>query len=207
MIEDTAITSVACPGCSVPLDVADDEKRRCSNCGWRGNILAFRPLQLKVDAGQAALPEDATCVHHPAKRAESICAGTGDYICALCTIEHEGQTFSADYFSSSGAATAAAAFERTLARPDSSVVLYMGLCLIPYVNVIWLIGWPVWVVRGWIKLAHAAQLRREDPILRRLVSRARLIFLSVIFAIVTLLLVVFTFIGILALIGLWTNPG
>ncbi|GJM24079.1 MAG: hypothetical protein DHS20C16_04940 [Phycisphaerae bacterium] len=194
-----------CPNCMISLELHVSDPTRCPNCGWHGTVLTFNPLELSVDSGELALADDATCVHHPTKRAEAVCDGTGDYICALCSIEHEGNVYSAEYLNTAGAKIIAKGFDRRIERPDSTVILYMGLCFVPYVNALWYLGWPVWVTLGWMKLFKARRAISEDQILARVVSPARIIIIGILFAFVTLLFLILTVYFFIFLADLWTE--
>ncbi len=173
------ITHFTCPQCSAQVEPAGESEQSCASCGWKGAVMLFRPVVLTANPAQAALPDDAACAHHPAKRAVDVCAGTGDYICSLCAIEVEGQTYSAQYLETGGRETIAKAFDRYMPRPDSTVALFMLLCFIPIVNGYWMLGMPIWLVLGFKKLFEAGGLRQRDPLFARLVSRASLITLGV----------------------------
>lgn len=80
-------------------------------------------------------------------------------------------------------------FGRYLSRPDSTVVLFLLLCFVPYVNFVWLLGAPIWVPSGYVKLARADRLRREDPLILKLVSRTRLVLLGVLLSLPILVLI------------------
>ncbi len=204
-IPDVTTPDFLCPNCMISLDLVEGEKTRCPNCAWAGTVWHFNPLELSVESGQAALADDATCAHHPTKRADAVCEGTGDFICALCAIEHEGTVYSAEYLNTAGAKIIAKGFDRRIDRPDSTLILYMGLCFVPYVNVFWWAGWPVWTTLGWIKLFKARRHVAEDQILARLVSPTRIIIIGILFAITTLLFIVVTFYFLLFLAGVWAE--
>jgi len=205
MSDPPTITGFRCPGCKIGLEVGDSERTRCPNCAWRGTVMTFHPIDLKIDGGQAALSDDAACVHHPSKRAEAICAGTGDYICALCSIDHGGQVFSAEYLNTAGANTAGKAFDRTLDRPDRTVRFYIILCFIPYINVIWYVGWPVWVSLGWMKLLKARRLSKSDPLMARLVGPTQIVLLAILLGVVSLLFLVGSIYLMLFLFDAWSE--
>jgi len=176
------ITHFSCPDCSVQLEPAHTSPEICVSCGWKGQALLFRPVLPQIEEAAVALADDATCVHHPVKQAVAVCAGTGDYICSLCAIEIKGQTYSAQHLNAVGANKLGKAFDRHLARPDRTVVLFLILCFVPYVNFFWIIGMPVWVVLGYRKLFASSRLRKQDPLFARLVSRARLKLIGVLLA-------------------------
>jgi hypothetical protein len=189
MADATGSIQVFCPECHALLAPSGHSFCSCHNCSWDGHVLCFSPRSLDVNPAEAALPEDAVCTQHPAKRAVAVCAGTGDYICALCALQVEGETYSAHYVNTVGRDKLARAFDRKLQRPDSTVLLYCLLCFIPYVNVLWYLGAPVWVPLGYYKLVRAARLRASDPLLARVITRGRLAALAVILALVGLLAV------------------
>jgi ribosomal protein L37AE/L43A len=196
-------TRFTCPQCSTQLEAAraEHDRRGCVSCGWKGTVLLFRPVSPPVEHAKAALPADATCVHHPVNRAVEVCAGTGDYICSLCSIEIDGTTYSAQHIDSVGADKIGKAFDRHLIRPDSTVVLYLLLCFVPYVNFIWIIGTPAWVVLGFRKLLECTRLRAEDALMARLISTTRLVVLGVLlglFGLVFLISVLLIIVGLLA---------
>ena len=80
-------------------------------------------------------------------------------------------------------------FGRYLSRPDSTVVLFLLLCFVPYVNFVWLLGTPIWVPSGYVKLVRADRRRREDPLVLKLVSRTRLVLLGVLLSLPILVLI------------------
>ncbi len=196
---------IGCPRCRTQIDSGGIVDSRCScfNCGWKGQALLFHPIALEAESAQQALQDDAACVHHPTKRAVHICAGTGDYICALCAIEIEGDTFSTQYLDTVGKDKASKAFDRYLARPDRAAVLYMGLCFVPYVNFFWMMGMPVWAPLGYLKLIKANKLRHQDPLFGKLVSRRRLITIGILLTLFTVICVtMFGFLIVAIIAGL-----
>ena len=178
--ETSRIAQISCPSCGHrPLSPHVDNTAQCGRCGWTGYACLFSPLQREIPAQEAALPEDVTCVHHPAKKAVAICAGTGDYICSLCAIELGGKTYSTQYLDGPGKKEIATAFDRYLPRPDSELRLMALLFLIiPYLTVLL----PLWVPYAGFKLYRAIQLRYADPLFRKVVRAGFLTFLVVILA-------------------------
>jgi hypothetical protein len=174
---------VYCPGCKTGVMVDVPGMNRCPTCGWTGQIYTFRPTAIGAESAELALPDDATCIHHPRKKATAVCAGTGDYICSLCTVDLHGQTYSAQYLEGGGKEKAAKAFDRKLDRPDSKALLYLGLLIVPYINVgVVLLGFFL-VPHGFILLARARRKRREDPVFHKLVSPTRLVVITILTAI------------------------
>ena len=158
----------------------------CPRCSWLGDVYSFSPRLLEVEEAVAALPEDATCLHHPRKKAVAVCAGTGDYVCALCAIELNGQTFSAEYLNGAGKDMAGKAFDRTLPRPDSQILLYMLLCFVPYVNIIFLAFAFIWIPHAVYLYFKLFRLRRENEVLRRVVGRGRIITIGILLGLFSL---------------------
>lgn len=143
--------------------VVEGQANGCA-CGWSGRVWAFDPVPMIVARAQSADAMDATCAHHPTKQASAICAGSGDYICSLCAVELDDETYSAQYLASGGKGLAQKAFERFLPRPDRVLtgIYLVTLFLYFFAAVIFPIA-----VANFIKLV---KLRAQDPIYRRLVG-------------------------------------
>jgi hypothetical protein len=188
-----------CPGCGSFLSAPDRGRIRCPNCSWSGEIYGFSPAPLDVRSAELALPNDATCIHHPTKKAVAVCAGTGDYICSLCAVQLDGETYSADYLSAAGKEKANKAFLRTLPRPDGRARLYLLLPFIPYVNLAAIPFAFIWLPHGFVLCGRCARLRRQDPLFARLIGPARLVVLRVLLGIYSLLWLI----GVAALVIAW----
>ena len=173
----------ACPGCRATL-AADDGSTRCPHCDWRGEAYTFTPRVLAVDVAENALPDDAVCLHHPTKKATAVCAGTGDYICTLCSVDIEGQTYSADYLNAGGHATAVKAFDRKLNRPDGQIYLYVLCCFIPGVNYLALPLAFAWVPHAFFLYAKALKQRRENPIFARVMGKFAVVAIPIVLSLV-----------------------
>jgi hypothetical protein len=180
------VAHVYCPGCKTGLTTDVPGMNRCPTCGWTGEFYMFQPATLSIESAELALPDDATCIHHPRKKATAVCAGTGDYICSLCKVDLHGQTYSAQYLEAGGKEKAAKAFDRKLDRPDSKAALYLALPLIPYLNFGAALFGFILLPHGFILLARARRLRREDPIYFQLISPLRLAVLTILMAIYSL---------------------
>jgi hypothetical protein len=152
---------------------------------------------LDVRTAEVALPEDATCIHHPRKKATTVCAGTGDYICSLCAVELHGQTYSAQYLATAGKALASKAFDRYLPRPDSRVALALLLLFIPGLNYLFFL----WIPYGFYNLVQAWRLRKQDDLFRRLVGSGRLVWLGILLSLISLVLAVIAVAVIIAIIN------
>ena len=96
MTQAATVTEFICPGCTRTLATAEQGSTSCPECGWHGEVYRFVPMAVQINAAETALPDEATCIHHPSKKATAVCAGSGDYICSLCAIDVEGQTYSAN---------------------------------------------------------------------------------------------------------------
>jgi phage FluMu protein Com len=189
MAQAFAISDFVCPRCGTTLAPADpaETETRCPNCRWVGQVYLFQRMPVNSIAAESALPEDATCMHHPRKIATAICAGTGDYICSLCTIDLNGQTYSADYLNNGGKETLGKAFSRTLPRPDSQIRLYLvGLFIIPYVDIILAIFAFLWIPHAFMLYSKALRMRREDKLFARVMSKSSVIGLPILLSLVGL---------------------
>jgi hypothetical protein len=180
------ITDFLCPGCAEHLIPNSSGAVICSYCAWKGEAYLFSPRVLAATSADIALPDEATCLHHPRKKATAICAGTGDYICSLCAVEINGQTFGAEYLNSAGKDKAGKAFDRTLERPDSRIVLYLLLLFIPYINFVVIPLAFVWLPHAFYLYFKALRLRRENPLYRRLIGTPRVVTLAILLFLVTL---------------------
>jgi hypothetical protein len=173
-----------CPGCASILSLAQPGPTRCPRCGWKGEAYQFSPKEVDVTAAATALPDEATCLHHPTKKATAVCAGTGDYICSLCAIDVNGQTYSAQYIESGGKEKVGGAFAQTLPRPDRRIHVYLLLLFVPYIDVIFLLGAFLWIPHSFVLYARALQMRREDPIFARLMGTTSVVLLPIVLALV-----------------------
>lgn len=122
------------------------------------------------------MPEDAACAQHPNRRAVATCAGSGDFICALCSVEVEGKTFSAKYLESGGKTKIKDAFERHMKRPDREAIQMAAISFVPCLFFLS----PLWVALGIFKLVKAHKMRRENPLFARAVSKTSLILAAVV---------------------------
>ncbi|HEV7301139.1 MAG TPA: hypothetical protein VGN72_17365 [Tepidisphaeraceae bacterium] len=180
-------SSVLCPACRWPFVAGIAGPVACGHCNWRGEAYEFPVKRLQVMTAESALPEDSVCAHHPRKRATAVCAGTGDYICALCAVEIDGQTYGAEYLAAGGKEKAAKAFDRTLPRPDNHVYTYLICLFIPYVNVVMIPFAFIWVPHAVVLYFRALRMRRENPLFARLMGRGRVIMMPVLLTIVSAL--------------------
>ena len=164
-----AVTDFRCPKCSRRVDPGGvrGAEVRCPYCKWSGRVYLFSPLVKQVDRQEEAMPSDATCAHHPTKQAEVICAGSGDYICALCKIEIDGIAYSAQYLDKVGRDKLKKAFDRYLERPDRSIKHAGILFIIPWLNLLGVIAWPYLIY----KYVQMMRKRSESRLYARLVGR------------------------------------
>lgn len=169
MPDPTIQSPLACPKCGVELSPVNPDDVACTGCKWRGQVYAFSPAALKVVEQAQAMPDDAACAHHPSKRAITTCAGSGDYICSLCVVEIDGQTYGAAYLETAGKAKATKAFDRYIPRPDKMVIGAVGISYLYLVPSLVAFPW------GIVQFFKMQKLRREDPLYARIVSRRRAI--------------------------------
>ena len=186
MTQAIAITQFPCPGCRAALELPTDGPTTCPLCRWHGQAYLFSPLAIKGDAAELALPDDATCIHHPRKKAVAICAGSGDYICSLCAIDLNGQTYSAEYLNTGGKETIGKAFDRYLPRPDSQIMLYFLCLFIPYINVIFIPFAFIWIPHAFYLYFKALRLQRENDLFRRVMGNGRIIGIPVLLSLAAL---------------------
>lgn len=181
-----SITQFHCPSCRSALEPVSEGPTQCPACNWRGEAYFFTPLAVNVAAAEVALPDDATCIHHPRKKANAICAGTGDYICTLCEVQINGQSYSAEYLNTAGKEKIGKAFDRYLPRPDSQVLLYLLLVFVPGVNYIIVPFAFIWIPHSFFLYRKALRLRRENPLFARVVGTGRLITIAILLTVISL---------------------
>lgn len=164
-----AEASFPCPLCKrvISTDISGDVE--CPVCPWQGNIEFYDPLPRTSTGSQEALPDSATCIHHPTKMAEVVCEGTGDYICSLCAVELNGHTYSAQYLEQGGKEIAAKAFDRYLERPDRKAQLTIGLTIF---------FWPLAIVTIPLAIYYYIKMfgvRKTDPLYRHVIPTSRMV--------------------------------
>lgn len=172
--------SPACPGCGgFLLNFVDGRPTRCTACNWKGRLFVFDPpVEVTSDRPRQALAGDVTCAFHATKQAVKICAGTGSYICELCAVEVNGQTYSAQYLNQGGTKKIQEAFDRTLKRPDRIIGYLAAASFFPYTA----IAGPVLLILAFIQYARYRKQLAQDSLLRKVVPRGRgvaLVFLFV----------------------------
>ena len=180
----TQITSFNCPECRARLEPPATSATSCPRCRWKGSVWLFTPLAIQGEKAAQALPDDAVCAHHPSKRAVAVCQGTGDYICSLCAVELNGQTFSAQYLNRAGKEKFSKAFTRYLDRPDRLVSTYLtySILLLPVALVM--------VPLAFLQFFKMRELRGKDLLYGRLVGPGRVVVLGIILAAFSLLAVI-----------------
>ncbi len=166
----TVDRSFTCPSCETVYQEVPDGAVSCLNCRWTGKVQLFDPLPFDVKEASAALPDNATCAHHPTKLASAVCTGTGDFICELCRVDLQGEPYSVQFLEAGGKEKIEKAYRRTLPRPDRAATNYLILCLIPYLNFLAIL----WIPLGIFQYFRIFPLRRKDPLFRRLCSTRRM---------------------------------
>lgn len=163
-------TGIICPGCHAFLpagaQIGDHGRIACVGCGWRGEVYFYDPVPFSVEQAETALPEDATCINHPSKKAVDVCAGTGDYICSLCAVEIAGQTFSANYVNQHGQKALAKHFQRKMSRPDRVLRFLMVAGIILSCA---LVG-PIFIIASPFLWWKMMKLRKTDQLYRQVIS-------------------------------------
>jgi len=201
MRQVSEVLDCPCPRCGLVLVPASSaEQTQCPRCRWRGETFLFKRLQPEIDTAELALPDDATCIHHPRKKAVAVCAGTGDYVCSLCAVELNGQTYSAEYLNAGGKQTLGQAFDRFLPRPDSQIRLYLILNFIPYVDFVFSPFAFLWVPHGFLLYFEALRMRRANPLFARVMGRGWIVALPILLslaAIAWVFIVIAIFVGVM----------
>jgi hypothetical protein len=156
---------VPCASCDSPLpmwELASGDAAVCTSCGSRNTVRVFPALFAAPSAPalpESALDGEAVCFDHPSKKAVAACHLCGRFVCALCSVEFEGQVW---------CPTCVAAGKGTgkTVYLEPSRVLYDSIALtIPLAS---LILWPFTVVTGPGAIVFSAmRWRRPLSIVRR----------------------------------------
>ncbi|MEX2673735.1 MAG: hypothetical protein WD294_16665 [Phycisphaeraceae bacterium] len=174
---------INCPRCETRLGVPSGRPTYCRDCKMKLRAERFNPAPKQAEEAAPALPEEAACIHHPAKQAVNICAGSGDYICQLCSVDLNNAIYSAQYLEAGGKEQLSEAFDRTLPRPDRAAIVYL-LCSI----VFW--AAPVLIPLAFYNYYRMFRLRATSAVYREMVSTARVVLVTVAFGAIILLTVV-----------------
>jgi hypothetical protein len=122
-------------------ELAGGDTAMCTSCGSSNTVRAF-PAILKQSAAErpeAALPGDACCYDHPAKRAVAACRQCGRFVCQLCAVEFGGETWCPG-------CVAAGAGQAKEARSETTRTLYDSMVLLlPFGS---LVFWPALILTG-----------------------------------------------------------
>ncbi|HEX4124596.1 MAG TPA: hypothetical protein VHY37_07700 [Tepidisphaeraceae bacterium] len=199
MLELAEAIPFTCPGCPNRLGAQTPGGVRCPRCGWHGEVYTFQPKTTAIESAEFALPDEATCLHHPTKKAVAVCAGSGDYVCALCAVELNGQIYSTSYLDGAGKIVAGKAFDRVIPRPDSRIILYFLLCFVPYINAVVIVFSFLWIPHSIYLYRKLVRVRREDELLRRVVGKGRMILIPILLGIFSLLWIGGVVVGVVAL--------
>lgn len=180
---------VVCPKCDGWLETLSQIGRQgritCSKCKWTGEVRLYDPLPRQIEQAQQAMDADARCAFHQSKKAASICSGTGDYICSLCAVKVDGQTYSATYIDLHGQAKIQDHFSKELARPDRITTWMIVLCLFPYP----LIASPVTLPIGMIQWWKMVKQRQQNPSYRNMVGMTSVVISGFLLLLLTLALI------------------
>ncbi len=155
---------------------------RCTVCGMEAVEYVFHPLVREIQRAQLALPDDATCVFHPNKKAVHTCAGTGNFICALCSVPLRDSIYSVQFLDSPpGKAVIGGNFDRYLPRPDRLVATLLTLCVIPPINFMMWMTAVIWFPYGIFQWFVARRQFKTDALYRAQVHPAWLWSLLILF--------------------------
>lgn len=170
---------IICPKCDAYLGLPIGSPTQCPRCAIELEAHRFDPAPIRDEQATVAMPEDATCAHHPDKQAVDICAGSGDYICRLCSVEIGGETYSAHYLDAGGQKKLTQAFDRRLPRPDRAAVLCLMACFL------FSIGAPLLVPLAFYNYYRMFRLRATVPLYREMVGPGRVAALTLVMLVIT----------------------
>lgn len=172
------LTILPCPRCRGGRLIAQSNGEFvCDYHGHVVNVERFHPIAPAVQAAELALPEDATCIYHPQKKAVAVCEGTGNFICALCAAEVKGKTYSVQFLESkAGKKQMEENLSRYLPRPDRVIVNIGVAIFIPYVNALVVLPFPIWAAYGYYQCRQIAKFRRENALYGNVVGGGSVIF-------------------------------
>lgn len=133
----TVFGGVCCPCCKADLRPSKlrDGVQRCDSCKIEFDAYAFTPV---VDPGPVIVPlaTDGTgtpCAQHARNVAESSCGRCGAFMCALCRIDSDGQSFCPGCFerlSNEGALASSRSVYRDYGRLSTHILL-VGFLMAP----------------------------------------------------------------------------
>jgi uncharacterized Zn finger protein (UPF0148 family) len=91
-------TGTSCPRCKGMLrhETLTDGKQSCTSCGGEFEAVRFDPVQpvVVVPSLAGVGPEaGAPCAQHARNQAEASCSRCGQFMCALCKIDADGQVY------------------------------------------------------------------------------------------------------------------
>ena len=135
----------------------------------------FNPIAFNLQPVEAAAEDHAHCANHPGRSAVALCAGTGNYVCALCAARLGGEVYSVQFLDSpTGRPLFPQRFPGRLRRPDRlDRLLVHGL--LNGAGTLVLAGLFFIVVPvGIVFSSRAIRLRKSDPLYRRLVPRRKI---------------------------------
>lgn len=122
----------ACPKCETEAPEGVAGRIRCQNCGRTYWGAAYDRPEWRIERAQQATLDDAACAHHPTKKAVAICRGTGSYICALCRVNLDGESYSVQYLNAGGKKLISESTRTALQRPDRMMLTLSVLSVIPF---------------------------------------------------------------------------
>lgn len=174
---------VRCPNCRGVFSQSPGWPTRCDLCRATVAVLDFDPPMELVDEAKAAMPDDVSCAFHPGKRAETVCDGTGSYICSLCAVPVGGKTYSAEFINNGGLERLGKGdvFERTLPRPD-----YVAWsCLVLAILTLWTgVGPLVLVPVGGWQFARHVKLKKTSSLYAKATGRMTTALLAIVYLVI-----------------------
>jgi hypothetical protein len=162
---------VPCARCDSPLplwELASAGAASCTNCGSLNTVQVFPALFAAPSAPavpEIALDGEAVCFDHPSKKAVAACHRCGRFVCALCSVEFDGQVWCPT-------CVAAGKGHGKAVYLEPSRMLYDSIAItVPLAS---LIFWPLTVIAGPGTLVFSA-MKWKQPL--SLVRKSRWRFL------------------------------
>lgn len=96
---EMAVKAIVCSRCGTPIPVGEWNREHafCPTCRAGLGVLIFPALLSKIERPNVGDPVtaegEASCFHHPEKRAAAACDQCGRFLCGLCLLEFLGQNW------------------------------------------------------------------------------------------------------------------
>jgi hypothetical protein len=133
-----------CARCQTPLpkwELTSGDRAICTSCGSENTVRVFPALFAAETAArpEAAAEGEAACFDHPGKRAVGACRQCGRFVCDLCAVQFDGETWCPSCVAAGSGQARATNTETTRTLYDSVAVT------IPLASFIF---WPMTILTG-----------------------------------------------------------